>query len=167
MKRLCTISLVVLTLVSLAWVITPMVLIYPFRAQTPLSLAVGYALLSHVATLTLAFLAVGVVAASLAWRRLASWKGRLLACLAVAVLGGCAFLGRTNTFEAMFHPVPHPEFVVVTGVTGATGATDVAEEDLVLGVQIGDQAKAYPVRAMAYHHLVNDLIADEPIVATY
>jgi len=161
MKRLCTMSLMVLTLVSLAWVITPMVLIYPFRAQTPLTLAVGYALLSHVATLTMAFLAIGVVAASLAWRRLASWKGRLLACLAVALLGGCAFLGRRNTFETMFHPVPHPEFVE------ATGATDVAAEDLVLGVQIGDQAKAYPVRAMAYHHLVNDLIADEPIVATY
>ena len=39
--------------------------------------------------------------------------------------------------------------------------------DLVLGVQIGDQARAYPVRAMGYHHLVNDLIAGEPIVATY
>ena len=73
----------------------------------------------------------------------------------------CSFLGRRNTFEAMFHPVPHPEF------TDAAQTKDVAEEDLVLGVQIGDQARAYPVRAMAYHHLVNDLIAGEPIVATY
>ena len=161
MKRLCTISLMVLTLVSIAWVITPMVLIYPFRAQTPRSLAVGYALLSHSAPLTLAFLAAGLVAASLAWLRYKSWKGRALACLAVAALGVCAFLGRRNTFEAMFHPVPHPEFV------DAAGTKDVAEEDLVLGVQIGDQARAYPVRAMAYHHLVNDLIAGEPIVATY
>ena len=161
MKRWCTICLMVLTLVSLAWAITPMMLINPTRPQTPRGLAVGYALQSHSAPLTLAFLAAGLLLTALLWGRLASWKGRALACLAVAALGGCAFLGRWNTYEAMFHPVPHPEFV------DASEMKDVAEADLVLGVQIGDQAKAYPVRAMAYHHLVNDLIAGEPIVATY
>jgi hypothetical protein len=34
-------------------------------------------------------------------------------------------------------------------------------------VAAGVEARAYPVRALAYHHVVNDIVAGEPIVATY
>jgi hypothetical protein len=61
----------------------------------------------------------------------------------------------------MFRPVPAP------GFAEAADAPDVADEDLVLGVVLGEDARAYPVRALAYHHLVNDVLAGEPIVATY
>jgi hypothetical protein len=61
----------------------------------------------------------------------------------------------------MFHPLPRPEFVA------AGTADEVAADDLVLGVASGGEARAYPVRALAYHHVVNDVVAGEPIVATY
>ena len=111
--------------------------------------------------LTLVLLLVGIAAALPVWPRLASWKGRTLAGLAVAMLACCAFLARSNYFEWMFRPLPHPDFVEMDR------AKDVADDDLVLGVQVATEAHAYPVRAMAYHHVVNDVIAGEPIVATY
>ena len=61
----------------------------------------------------------------------------------------------------MFRPLARPLFA------GVAESKDVAEDDLVLGVQIGSEAHAYPVRAMAYHHVVNDRIGSEAIVATY
>ena len=79
----------------------------------------------------------------------------------MALLGGSAFLARQNHFEWMFRPLPRPSFVE------AGRAKGVAEDDLVLGVRLGAEARAYPVRALAYHHIVNDTIAGEPIVATY
>jgi hypothetical protein len=61
----------------------------------------------------------------------------------------------------MFHPLPRPEFVA------ADKADGVEADDLVLGVASGSASRAYPVRALAYHHVVNDVVAGEPIVATY
>lgn len=39
--------------------------------------------------------------------------------------------------------------------------------DEVLGVVVNGQARAYPVHAMAYHHIVNDTIRGAPVVVTY
>jgi hypothetical protein len=38
---------------------------------------------------------------------------------------------------------------------------------MILAVAIGPDARAYPIREMAYHHLVNDEVAGVPIVPTY
>ena len=161
MKRACALILGLVVLGGLAWVATPMVLIRPFGPQTPRGLAAAYSMRSLGAPLTLGLLILGLVAAVLLWPRLASWKGRVLAGGAVALLAGCAFLSRQNYFEWMFRPLPRPGFV------DAAQAKDVADDDLVLGVEVGPESHAYPVRAMAYHHVVNDVIAGEPIVATY
>jgi uncharacterized protein DUF3179 len=161
MKRICAVVLGLITLAGLAWVAVPMVLIRPFGAQTPGGLAISYAMRARGGPLTLLLLLIGVAAIFFHWPRLASWKGRVPAGLAVIALAGCAFLARSNYFEWMFNPLPHPEFAEIGRVK------DVADDDLVLGVQVEAEAHAYPVRAMAYHHVVNDVIAGEPIVATY
>ena len=161
MKRVGAALLGFLTLVSLAWVATPIVLIRPFGAQTPGGIALAYAMRGRAAPLTLATLILAIPAVLILWPRLASRRGRVIAGVAVVALIGAAFLSRQNHFEWMFRPLPEPGFVA------AGEAKDVAEDDLVLGVAIGDEARAYPVRALAYHHVVNDLIAGEPIVATY
>ena len=161
MTRACATLLALVTLASLAWVTTPMILIRPFGAQTPGRLAVSYAMRARGGPPTLLLLLFGVAVALPLWPRLVSWKGKVLAGLAIAALAGCAFLARSNYFEWMFRPLPHPDFVAIGR------AKDVADDDLVLGVQVATEAHAYPVRAMAYHHLVNDEIAGEPIVATY
>jgi Protein of unknown function (DUF3179) len=161
MKRAYGVVLAAVTLGSLVWVAIPVVLIRPFGPQTARGLAVSYALRGSSPWLTLGFLVAGCVAAVMLWPRLATWKGRTLACVALAALAGSAFLARQNHFEWMFQPLRRPQFVE------AVGAKDVAEDDLVLGVSVGGEARAYPVLALAYHHIVNDSIASEPIVATY
>jgi len=161
MKRALAAALAGLTLVSLVWVAIPVILIRPFGPQTPRGIALSYALRAWSAPLTLALLVSGGVVAAFLWKRLASWVGLSLVALAVVLLGGSAWLARQNHFEWMFHPLPQPEFVA------ADKADDVAPDDLVLGVASGTEARAYPVRALAYHHVVNDVVAGEPIVATY
>ena len=37
----------------------------------------------------------------------------------------------------------------------------------VIAVKIGTEARAYPIRSMSYHHIFNDGLAGQPIVATY
>lgn len=161
MKRAGAILLGLITLVSLAWVATPMILIRPFGAQTPEGIAVAYAMRGRAAPLTLGLLILGIPAALFLRPRLGTRRGRLLTGAAVVLLASGALLSRQNHFEWMFRPLPEPGFVAV----GDAG--DVAEDDLVLGVVIASETRAYPVRALAYHHVVNDVVAGEPIVATY
>jgi len=161
MKRALGVVLALVLTAALAWVAIPVYLIQPFGAQSVRGLALSYALRSTSPRLAAACLAVGLAAALALWPRLGSWWGRTLAAVAVALLGGCVFLARQNHFEWMFRPLPRPRFVETAE------AKDVAEDDLVLGLQVDGEARAYPVLALAYHHIVNDTIAGEPVVATY
>jgi hypothetical protein len=43
----------------------------------------------------------------------------------------------------------------------------VDKDDIVIAVRINGRSRAYPIREMAYHHVVNDTVAREPIVSTY
>jgi hypothetical protein len=38
---------------------------------------------------------------------------------------------------------------------------------MVIAVNVQGEARAYPIREMAYHHIVNDVVAGQPIVSTY
>ena len=80
---------------------------------------------------------------------------------AVVVTIAAAWLARQNVFEWMFNPLPRPSFV------SAGAASFLEPADLVLAVRAGDDAAAYPIRQMAYHHLVNDRIGRTPAVVTY
>ena len=161
MKRVLAILLGLLACGSLVWVAIPVVLIRPFSTQTIAGLQVAYALRGRAGMLTLVLLVAGAVVAAFLWPRLASWKGRVPACVALAALAGCAWLARQNHFEWMFHPLPRLAFIE------AGQAKHVADQDLVLGVVSAGEGRAYPVRALAYHHVVNDEVGGEPIVATY
>lgn len=162
MKRLAAYLLGLLAACSLAWVAIPIVLIRPFAAQTPRGLAIAYALRVRSGPLTLVLLAAGLATTAFLWPRMGKVRrGQALAVAAVVILAGCAWLARQNHFEWMFRPLPRPEFVE------AVRADHVEATDLVLGVVVGKEARAYPVRALAYHHVVNDVVGGEPIVATY
>jgi hypothetical protein len=135
--------------------------IQPFRPQTGGGMAWSYALRSRGPLLT----GVGVVLAAglalLAWRSTRHLLPRLalLTLLTLAVVP--AWFVRQNHFEWMFAPLPAPTY---TAVADATFLTD---DEMVMGVTGGDAAVAFPVRQLAYHHLVNTEVADEPVVATY
>lgn len=149
-----------LLLVALAVVAIPMYLIQPFAAQSPGAVALSFTLRRWSPLVTL----IGAVAALWLGLRLfreARIGGRILALLLVGATAGLAWLSRQNHFEWMFAPLPE------AGYTRAGTASEVAEADMVLAVLIKGDAVAYPVRQLAYHHLVNDQAGGIPIVATY
>ncbi len=38
---------------------------------------------------------------------------------------------------------------------------------MVLAIEVGGEARAYPVDLVAYHHIVNDELNGQPLAATY
>ena len=79
----------------------------------------------------------------------------------VGVAGGAAWLSFQNHFEWMFAPLPSAEYA------RARDASFVGDADMVVAVEVEGDAVAYPVRQMAYHHLLNDEIGQLPVVSTY
>ena len=160
-KNMSRIVLPLLTLIGIASVALPMVLLNPFRPQTPETVAWAYRAGAWAPWLTVFLLAVGLF---MAWLRIvwgAGWleKGVMAVCL-LALLA-MTVGSRINMFERMFAPLARPGYVT------AAQADHVSDSDLVMGVVIGDQPVAFPVGIVAYHHLVNDSLADEPYVVTY
>ncbi len=41
------------------------------------------------------------------------------------------------------------------------------DQELVLGVEFAGEVRAYPVRMLRYHHIVNDTVGGEPLLVTY
>ena len=60
-----------------------------------------------------------------------------------------------------FVPLDNPEFVT------ADQATYIGALDLVLGVSLYGESKAYPINMMWFHHVANDTIGGHPIAVTY
>ena len=147
-------------LLVLVIVLTPVFLIMPFKAQTPRIMEVSYAMrrwspwLTPLAAVLILTLTIGLWPASRWWSRI------LLVILLLPVLGA-TWLARQNHFEWMFNPLPNPAYAK------SSDASFVNDDDRVLAVSIGNESVAYPVRIMAYHHLVGDTVGGTPIVATY
>jgi hypothetical protein len=72
-----------------------------------------------------------------------------------------AWFARQNHFEWMFNPLKE------TAYAKADRVKTVDDKDMVLAVAINGEAVAYPVREMAYHHVVHDTVGGVPIVVTY
>jgi len=49
----------------------------------------------------------------------------------------------------------------------ATDADFLAEHDLVLGVVVAGDARAYPIRILSWHELVNDEVGGQPILVSW
>jgi uncharacterized protein DUF3179 len=153
-------ALIVLPLAVVAAVVLPLALDQPFASQTPRVMAVVYGLRRWSPAIALCGLGAMAAMAIGQWRR----SGRLAKAALVAGLVTTAFamwFSRQNPFEWMFNPLHRPAFVP------ARVAGFVESNDLVIAVRIGDDSAAYPIRQMAYHHLVNDRIGHTPAVITY
>jgi hypothetical protein len=159
-RRLVWLALVVLVVAVLAIVLAPVFLIMPFKAQTPRVLEVSYLmrrwspLFTIGASLLLVVLTIGL------WLK-ARWFGRILLAVLLLPAFAATWLARQNHFEWMFNPLPNPAYVK------SSDAAFMKADDRVLAVKIGKESVAYPVRIMAYHHLVQDTVGGTPIVATY
>jgi Protein of unknown function (DUF3179) len=152
--------LIVLILAALALVALPMWLIRPFAPQTPGGLAAAYALRRAAPWATALAAALALSLAAGMWRH-ARWWSRALLVLAFVPLLGAAWFARQNIFETMFAPL------TATRSVPAAQADWVEPADPVLAVALNGEAAAYPVRQVAYHHIVHDVVGGVPIAVTY
>ena len=52
-------------------------------------------------------------------------------------------------------------------VLSQQAATYLGEDELVLVLERQGEARAYPIRMLRFHHIVNDTIAGRPVLITY
>jgi thiol:disulfide interchange protein len=161
MRRWYGFLLGLVTTTSLLLVAIPIFLIRPFVAQTPRGLAVSYQLRSISPVSTLILLGIGGWLTLRLWRRSRSWPQRVPLAATSVLLLAAAIMARQNHFEWIFRPMPQPGYV------GISKAVHVKDSDMVLGIQMMGESRAYPISLMAYHHLVNDVVAGQPLVVTY
>ena len=146
--------------VSLFWLVYPVYVIRPFRHQGATELKVALAVLRFRLPVIAGAATLAVVAAVQCWRAQPRAPKRVLTLLATAATFACAALSRINIYELMFHPVGRPDFI-------AASSSNLEGAERVLAIRIGDAARAYPIRSISYHHVVNDRLGGVPIVATY
>jgi len=153
-------GILVCLLLCLAALIYPVYVIRPFRAQGPRELMAALI----VTRFRLPFVAVcafaSVAALVLHWRRERRWLRRTGSLVGALGVAGVALLCRINIYELMFHPFERPSF-------STAGQVKLDGDEKVIAVKEGKAARAYPIRVISYHHIINDDLAGVPIVATY
>ena len=160
-RSMVWLSLLTFLLLSIAFVIIPVFLVQPFRPQTPRGLEISYLLRrwSPLATAAMLLAAFGLVAWQ--WARVHRWWRKAVLVVLLLLTFVPAWFARQNHFEWMFNPLRNSAYVK------ASDASFVRDSDMVLAVKINNEAVAYPVRLMAYHHIVQDVVGGTPICATY
>ena len=155
-----TIPVVALALAALAIATAPVLLQQPFGSQTAGGLWLAHAARTWGSLATIG-LASAVIWLTLLTARNVRWWGRMLLVLPAALVVGAAWLARQNAFEWWFNRLAVPKFVT------AAEASFVEPNDLVLAIGRDADAAAFPIRLIAYHHIVNDRIGKTPAVVTY
>jgi len=146
-------------IVAIGFFFIPAFIIRPFTHQSVSGLAWAMALRQSAPLPTLIAALVCVALAMLLWDSGNLRRKIVLSSVVVLVLFS-AVMSRLNYFEWMFHPVDNPQFE-------AEAASKLAGKEMVLAVQYGPDARAYPIREMAYHHILNDVVQGVPIAVTY
>ena len=144
---------------SLFFLVYPIYVIRPFRRQGAAELRLALEILRLRPIGMMVAAALAAIAAIRYWQTAQGWRRALAATAGVAVLGFAA-LSRINVYELMFHPTGRPEFVEAS-------ATKLDGSEKVLAIHMGDEARAYPIRSISYHPVVNDRLGGVPIAATY
>ena len=148
-------------IVAVCVVAIPVYLIRPFSPQTDTTVALAFALRSVSPWLAPVAAAVVTLCTFLLLRGRSRGPAAMLAVLAALLSGGAAWLSHQNHFEWMFAPLKSAAYV------RAREATFVDDADMVIAVELNGDAVAYPIRQMAYHHVVNDEVGGVLVVSTY
>lgn len=137
----------------------PAFIIRPFSHQTSAGLTLAMALRQRAAWGTLAAGAICLVLALILWGIARPWGKVALASVAVLVLFS-AVMARLNYFEWMFQPIDSPQFETAS-------ASKLGDGEMILALRFASDARAYPIREMAYHHILNDVVGGVPVAVTY
>lgn len=150
-------SLCAITGIALFFV--PAFIIRPFTHQTACGLALAMNLRDRAPLGTLIAAFACFLFALVLWRTVGRWRKSLLVLILLLVTFS-AVMARLNYFEWMFHPITGAQFV-------AQSASKLDPKEMILAVRLGEDARAYPISQMAYHHVLNDVVAGVPIAVTY
>jgi hypothetical protein len=159
-RRLLWLALVAVVLGAFAWVFIPVWTIQPFKAQTSGALNLSYTLRRWSPVVTLAALVLSALFVILLWRGTRRWMKAVLVLLLVPVCT-VTWFARQNHFEWMFKPLAQSAYVAADKVDF------VAPDEMVLAIEVKGDAVAYPIRQLAYHHVVADTVGGLPVVSTY
>ena len=160
LKRVSLGVLLACLAVSLFCLVYPVYVIRPFRHQGVHELAFALAVLQSRLGIGLFCSVLALLSAWWIWRTEAKRWRRVLFCAGAVAVCGFTALSRINIYELMFHPLDQLVFVAQDQVKLDAG-------EMVIAVNVNGAARAYPVRSMSYHHIVNDVVAGRPITATY
>jgi Protein of unknown function (DUF3179) len=157
-SRFYRFTLFTATAIALFFLVYPNFVIRPERPQGARELQAALLVLryQHLAELLCAALALLALTFYLRAKPVSGRKG-MIACAAVVVL--CAGLSRVNIYELLFRPAGVPSFQPVNDAQ-----LDGADHLLTVNRAA---ARAYPIRTLAYHHIVNDVVGGVPIAVTY
>src|SRR5215467_14518345 len=154
-KGLAWLALIAVLVAATAIVLAPAWLIQPFKHQTPNILRASYLMRAWSPELTVIFALAAILIAVYIWRHSRSWFGRALLVPLLAMTILMVWLSRQNHFEWFFKPLPNPNFTIVEDVDF------VAPDDMVIAVALNDEAVAFPIRQIAYHHIIEDERSEE------
>ncbi len=133
-------------------VIYPMYVIRLFRAQDPRELLLALSIIRWRPIVGLACAGIGITLAVLLWRRAHRRVPRFLIAAGAVSLGGLVL---TRAGECLRADVPS-DGARPTSRRGRDGELDPDEK--VLAVRVNGEARAYPIRDISYHHVVNDVV---------
>jgi len=156
------VALFCLALVSVVLVLMPSAITEPFTYHNADLIERAYAVRSSGTTAAIALLAVGGLIFYRLWKQRTSAWAPAIAAVPMLLLVASVFFSRQHLIEWMMFAPP-----ATVAYEAASGAAHVAESDYVMGVSVGDEARAYPILMVAYYHIVHDEIDGEPYVVTY
>ena len=158
-RSLAWILFSVFALVAISFFFIPAFIIRPFTHQSPEGLHVAMALRQRAPVVTLTAALLALLMGIALWFAVGRWRKAVLVVI-MLVVAFSAVMSRLNYFEWMFHPVDGARFE-------AASATKLDKDEMILAVRYANDARAYPISEMAYHHVLNDTVAGVPIAVTY
>lgn len=94
-----------------------------------------------------------------AWR--SGWRWRVGVALGAVAVGGVAYAA--NFGMAADHVFREPQALVLK----PAAENKVAEDRLVVGIEVDGEARAYPLMFIGYHHQVHDTVGGKDVLVTY
>jgi hypothetical protein len=148
-----------LAAVAIGLFFIPAFIIRPFTNQTVRGLALAMALRQRAPWGTLPAALLCLFLMFLLWQVSNLWR-KIVLCVVMVLVAFSTVMARINYFEWMFHPVERSQF-------DSESASKLDKGEMILAVRYGNDARAYPIREMAYHHILNDVVEGVPIAVTY
>jgi len=146
-------ALLFLLLVNLALVFAPVIVAIPLIRHTSAILAVAHAAQRIAPVVSVAS---ALFAATMLFRLRRPSMGIMF-----VLLVGCAVMSRINLLEWVFAPASDAQLAAIGEFR------EIRDNDMVIGVTLGGESRAYPVRYLAYHHMLNDRLGPTALLPTY